>query len=370
MNKFNKYQISRNDWTFYKKIKPNTSDSSDIIPNLCYNSNQKSNKLIRKNFLKEEMKNNSNIKEKNIMHLNTDKIVVGNTINNNDIKYIFENSSSSYLNNFPVNKVYSESNKILDNYIIRLKNFGFPELGEIYLSSDITEQEKTFNFFDYLITKETNNIEKNDIKEKEKEGQIKSNNILENKISQLTEELNKKEKQIIDLDNKIKEQKNFYEIQINEITKDNEYLTNINNKISLKKKNLEYRLNSLNKTIKKFENMKSNIINAVEVIDHTQNKDMAKMLNRVKNTEKLIQSLKYEYNESLRQLSFQVNSFRNLIFEIHNEICVLLDISFNFEKDVYNLPFLEFVNYLKKIFKQNLELLKERIYSSDIEDLV
>ena len=64
----------------------------------------------------------------------------------------------------------------------------------------------------------------------------------------------------------------------------------------------------------KFENMKSNIINAVEAIDHVQNNDMEKMLIRVKNTEKLIESLKCEYNESLRELSFQVSSFRNLIF--------------------------------------------------------
>ena len=94
------------------------------------------------------------------------------------------------------------------------------------------------------------------------------------------------------------------------------------------------------------------------------------MLNRVKNTEKLIESLKFEYNESLRDLSFQISSFKNLIFEIHNELCILLQKPFNVENNVYNLPFLDVIDYLKKTFKKNLELLKEKIYVSDMEDLI
>ena len=70
----------------------------------------------------------------------------------------------------------------------------------------------------------------------------------------------------------------------------------------------------MNKTINKFENMKSNIINAVEAIDYVQNTDMAKMLSRVKGAEKLIEALKGRYNESLRQLSLELSSYKNLIF--------------------------------------------------------
>ena len=73
----------------------------------------------------------------------------------------------------------------------------------------------------------------------------------------------------------------------------------------------------MNKTINKFENMKSNIINAVEAIDHVQNSDMAKILTRVKGAEKLIEALKGGYNESLRQLTLEVSSYKNLVFEIH-----------------------------------------------------
>ena len=370
MKNLNKYDISRNEWTYYKRITPNTSNSSDIIPTNIHNCSYNKNKSIRKNLLREEIKTNSVKNRRNIMNFNTDKIVVGNTINNNDIKYIFDNSSNSYFNNFQSIKDNPESNKILENYIIRLKNFGFPEIGEIHLSNDISEQEKTFNFFEYLITKETNNLERNNIKAKENEEQLKKINNLDNKIKQLIEDLNIKEDQILNLIQQIKEQKDFYEQQITELSKENENLISINNKITLKKKNLEFKLHSLNKTFNKFENMKSNIINAVEVIDQAQNKDMAKMLNRVRNSEKLIETLKSEYNESLRDLSFKVSSFRNLIFEIHNEICILLEKPYNIENKIYDLPFLEVINCLKKTFKKNFELLKEKIDLNNFEDLI
>ena len=97
---------------------------------------------------------------------------------------------------------------------------------------------------------------------------------------------------------------------------------------------------------------------------------MAKMLNRVRNSEKLIETLKSEYNESLRDLSFKVSSFRNLIFEIHNEICILLEKPYNIENKIYDLPFLEVINCLKKTFKKNLELLKEKINLNNFEDLI
>ena len=155
---------------------------------------------------------------------------------------------------------------------------------------------------------------------------------------------------------------------MNELIKENEDLKNINKKISNKKKNLETKLYSLNQTINKYQNMKSNIINAVEIIDQVQNNDMTKMLTRVKNTEKLIESLKGEYNESLRELTSQINSFKDFILGIYNEICILIGNSYNLDDKIYNLPFLDFVNYLKKAFKKNLEIMKEKIYISDNEE--
>ena len=348
-----KYKISRNILsTNYGKISPNRSNSSDLIPTdyqmLTNNTNTNNNKIYRKNIFKKEIKNDFK-KEKNIMNFSSDKIVFGNTINHSI-------------------KPNSESNKLLDNYLMRLKNFGFPELGEIYLSSEISEQEKTFSFFDYLISKETNNIEMNDIKEKKIEENIKKNKDLTKIISQLSDELNLKENKLIILDKKLEEQKDYYEQQVNSLIKENEYLTEINNKISIKKKNLESKLHTISKTLNKYQNMKSNIINAVEIIDQVQNNDMTKMLARVKNTEKLIESLKGEYNESLRELTSQINSFKDFILGIYNEICILIGKSYNLDDKIYNLPFLDFVNYLKKAFKKNFEIMKEKIYISDNEE--
>jgi hypothetical protein len=122
----------------------------------------------------------------------------------------------------------------------------------------------------------------------------------------------------------------------------------------------------MNKTINKFENMKSNIINAVEAIDYVQNTDMAKMLSRVKGAEKLIEALKGGYNESLRQLSLELSSYKNLIFEIHNEICVLLDNPYNIENKVYDMTYLDAIEYYKRIFKNNINLIKERFETNEI----
>ena len=367
-----KHKISRNILsTNYGKISPNRSNSSDLIPTdyqmLTNNTNTNNNKIYGKNIFKKEIKNDFK-KEKNIMNFSSDKIVFGNTINHNDIKYVFEKSNNSYMNNFHSIKPNSESNKLLDNYLMRLKNFGFPELGEIYLSSEISEQEKTFSFFDYLISKETNNIEMNDIKEKKIEENIKKNKDLTKIISQLSDELNLKENKLIILDKKLEEQKDYYEQQVNNLIKENEYLTEINNKISIKKKNLESKLHTISKTLNKYQNMKSNIINAVEIIDQVQNNDMTKMLARVKNTEKLIESLKGEYNESLRELTSQINSYKDFILGIYNEICILIGKSYNLDDKIYNLPFLDFVDCLKKAFKKNLEIMKEKIYISDNEE--
>ena len=248
--------ISRNNWTYYQKITPNNSNTSDIAFTNYNNSINKQNKgkSLRNFLFKEESKLNYNKDEKHILNFSKDKVINENIINNNDIKFVFEKSNKDNFN----------SNKILDNYIIRLKNFGFPELGKIYLSSDISEQEKTFNFFDYLISKEAEYLEKNKTKTKDKLEQGKKYKDLKIKIFLLSNELNIKEKELFHLrknsENKVRGLKNLYENQLSLITKDNEYLTRMNNKISFKKKNLEFKLYSLNKTINKFQNMKSNII--------------------------------------------------------------------------------------------------------------
>ena len=350
---------------FYNGNKSRNDRSNMILKNISSHTSE--SYFDNNNFLNHN-KNYFN-KEPNLLYVSTDKIMHNSTINNNDINYRRDNNimnnKSRTSNNFYKNSIYTKSNNILDNYIIRLRNFGFPEIGEIYLSSDTREQEKTFNFFDYIISKETNNLENTHKKDKEYNEYKDKCEKLQYKLINLNKELintNKINKNIQkDLEHTIKKQKEFYEQKISLLNKDKEYLTYVNNNIYFKKKNLELKLYSMNKTINKFEDMKSNIINAVEEIDYVQSNDMAKMLSRVKGAEKLIEALKAGYNESLRQLSLEISSLKNLIFEIHNEICVLLDNPLTIEDNVYEMPFSEAIEYYKKIFKNNLGMLKEKI---------
>ena len=137
MEKIIKHKISRNLLTSnYGKISPNTSNSSNLVPNDKNLLTHTNNNINRKNTFKKEIKNDFIKNKKNIMTFSTDKIVFGTTINHNDIKYVFDNSNNSFINNFQSVKANTESNKLLENYIKRLKNFGFPDIGEITLSDD------------------------------------------------------------------------------------------------------------------------------------------------------------------------------------------------------------------------------------------
>ena len=361
---------------FYKSISSQESETNLDNNYYIINHNTRlrtSQKNINTEETNKDYRNYFNKNGKNYVNFIPQDLNDEATINQNDINYTKDNKSnkSQTISNFYRNsKIYNKPNNILENYIIRLKNFGFPEIGEIYLSPDAHEQEKTFNFFDYIIAKETNNLEKNNIKAKEYEDYKGKYKELQYKIINLKGELNnniqlsKKMKE--DLEFKIKKQKDMYEQKLSLLNKNNEYLTYVNNKIYFKKKNLELKLYSMNQTINKFEDMKSNIITAVEAIDNAQSNDMAKMLTRVKGAEKLIETLKGGYNESLRELSLQVSSLKNLIYEIHNEISILLENPRTIEKNDNDMSFYDTIEYYKKIFKHNIRSLKDKMQMIDI----
>ena len=361
---------------FYKSISSQESETNLDNNYYIINHNTRlrtSQKNINTEETNKDYRNYFNKNGKNYVNFIPQDLNDEPTINQNDINYTKDNKSnkSQTISNFYRNsKIYNKPNNILENYIIRLKNFGFPEIGEIYLSPDAHEQEKTFNFFDYIIAKETNNLEKNNIKAKEYEDYKGKYKELQYTIINLKGELNnniqlsKKMKE--DLEFKIKKQKDMYEQKLSLLNKNNEYLTYVNNKIYFKKKNLELKLYSMNQTINKFEDMKSNIINAVEAIDNAQSNDMAKMLTRVKGAEKLIETLKGGYNESLRELSLKVSSLKNLIYEIHNEISILLENPRTIEKNDNDMSFYDTIEYYKKIFKHNIRSLKDKMQMIDI----
>ena len=133
--------------------------------------------------------NQSNFYNKNIKHENEiEKYNEDYTIDN--IESEIETDLKKFAKTFNINNnmknqknIYEskaeEEKKVdlIENYLIKLKNYGYPEIGKIYLSSDLQEQEKTFNFFEYLVKKESLNInsrEKYKAKYEELEYQIQN----------------------------------------------------------------------------------------------------------------------------------------------------------------------------------------------------
>lgn len=231
-------------------------------------------------------------------------------------------------------------------------------MGKIYLSPDLKEQEKTFNFFEYLLKKET-------INKKGREKYKAKYEELEYQIQNLKQELNKEIKSNSltqkDLEFKIKIQKDYYDKQFINLNKDNIYLKTIINKITIEKNNLEQKLKNLNETINKFESMKSVIINAFEAIDYVQSNDMSKMLSRVKGAEKLIEALKGGYNDSLKELMKEINTLKSFIIDINNEFCLILDNPCNIDENIYNLSFVDSIKLIKGAFKNNMNELRKKI---------
>ena len=317
--------------------------------------------------------NQSNFYNKNIKHVNEmEKYNEDYTSDNieseieTDLKKFAKTFNIKNQKNYYNSKVEEEKKvDLIENYLIRLKNYGYPEMGKIYLSPDLQEQEKTFNFFEYLVKKESLNI---DGREKYKAKYEE----LEFQIQNLKQELNKEIKSNSltqkDLEFKIKKQKDYYDKQFIHLNKKNIYLKTIINKITIEKNNLEQKLKNLNETINKFESMKSVIINAFEAIDYVQTNDMSKMLTRVKGAEKLIESLKGGYNDSLKELMKEIKTLKNFIIDVNNEFCLLLDNPCNIAENIYHISFLDSINLIKETFKNNMNELRKKIGNNSKKD--
>ena len=345
-------------------LNTNTEDASLIQSNnysnlnLNYNSLSSNNNITQSN-LYNNLKNteNENYNDENTddnieSEIETDLKKFAKTFNTrNNPKKIPKNA-------YMTNPEEEKKVDLIENYLIKLKNYGYPEMGKIYLSPDAQEQEKTYNFFEYIVKKETlnmNNKERYKKKYEELEFQLQNlkqelNNEIEN--NSLTQK---------DLEFKIKKQKDYYDKQFTNLNKDNIYLKTVINQITTEKNDLQQKLQNLNETINKFESMKSIIINAFEAIDYVQTNDMSKMLSRVKGAEKLIEALKGGYNESLKELMKEINTLKNFIIDINNEFCSILDNPCNIDENIYNISFMDSINLIKEAFKNNMNQLKKRI---------
>ena len=264
---------------------------------------------------------------------------------------------------------------LLDNYLSRLKNFGFPEIGAITLSENPKEQEKTFKFFDYIILKKANNL---DDYQKYK----RSNDLLQKKCEDLEIQISKYKKEMNNLKNELKvyskektdyefksnKLKDYYEKLMNKTKKENIYLNNKINKVLLEKRALEEKYQSISEMLNKHDLNKTKIINTIEITEYIQKNNISKMIDKVKGAEKLAATLKGGYNDSLRELLFEISALKNFIYDYHIEIVSLLDNYEEIDKEILNMSFLDTVNNIKDIFNINMGKLKQKFgYSENYE---
>ena len=310
-----------------KNITFNNNEESDIKTNSYSNIDINYKSTIISN----NENDNNDIKTNRILKDKSDKENLDYNSTSNNIESEIENDLKKISQKMQFKKV-----DLIENYLIQLKKFGYPEMGKIYLSPVYREQEKTHNFFEFLIKKE-----------------IKTQNInFEFQIKSLKNQLNTELKKNLllkkEIENKTQQQ--------NEYIEENKNLKSIINKITSEK-------NNLSETLKKFESMKSIIINAFETMDYVQTNDMSKMLSRIKDAEKLIKTLKSGYEESLQELTKEMNILKKFILDLNIEFCNILDKSINIDENIFNFSFNDSFDLIKENFKGNLKILKKIIYN-------
>jgi hypothetical protein len=270
----------------------------------------------------------------------------------------------------------------LIKYQKQLKSFDFPEIGNFYFPNS-EQKEITLKFFDFLILKKsTEHEEKMKFKKQiemlsDKISTLHNDNSrLEKEIINLAEEIKKITKEKKDCETKLEKLKETSEKQISDLKGQNLKLTNRNNAITTEKKAYEEKLNKLTENYQKIIN-KNNSLNLtvkannhIEMIESLKRNDVIKVLSKVKGTEKLIETFKNGFNESLRELLFEISGLKNFIYEIHQDLILLLKKT-NFVELEYNLlslPFLDTVNKIKTIFKKNFKILDKKLKSNKTEE--
>ena len=101
-----------------------------------------------------------------------------------------KDNSHTFLNKVKNSNNNQNSANLFENYLSRLKNFGFPEIGKIKLSDDPREQEKTFKFFDYIIMKKANNLDDYQKYKRSNDNLAKKCEELESQITKYQKEIN------------------------------------------------------------------------------------------------------------------------------------------------------------------------------------
>ena len=336
------------------------------------------------NSLEKETSQNQNNSNNNINDENDINLEDLNINEDEELKNFSESLNQKKSKTEPYSEIMNDinfksnnkGNILLNNYITRLKSFGFPDLGEIKLSDNPKEQEKTFKFFDYIILKKANNLDDYQNYKRNNDSLIKKCEEYEillskykKEVNSLRNELKSYSKEKNDYEYKSNKLKANYEKQINQTKKENIYLNNKINKISLEKRALEERYQSLNEMLNKLDLNKIKVINTVEMTEYIQKNNLLNMINKVSGAEKLAQTLKGGYNDSLRELLFEISALKNFLYDYHVEIASLVDDNEDLDKEMLNMSFLDTISNIKEIFNINMGKLKNKLGFSENLDM-
>ena len=114
---------------------------------------------------------------------------------------------------------------------------------------------------------------------------------------------------------------------------------------------------------------KVKIINTVENTEYIQKNNILNTVSKVNGAEKLAQTLKGGYNDSLRELLFEISALKNFIYDYYVEIASLVDNCEDLDKEMLNMSFLDTVSNIKNIFNINFGKLKEKLGFSENNEM-
>jgi hypothetical protein len=261
---------------------------------------------------------------------------------------------------------YEIKNDEIFKYKKQLKNLGFPDIGNLIFE---TEDDKiaTLQFIDFVIRKKgTENEEKMKFK-KQLDSLNERVNILANEKFKLEkelinsrEEVKKFDKERKDNENKINKLKENYEKQISELKNSLTKLQNRNNFLTVDKKNFEERFSKISEGYNKIVNKNNpKCLNSIDLIENLKKNDLLKSLSKISGTEKLIETLKNGFNESVRELLFEITALKNFIQDINKELQIDNKPFTDIDNNLLTMPFLDTIGKIKYILKTNIYKLKD-----------
>lgn len=147
----------------------------------------------------------------------------------------------------------------------------------------------------------------------------------------------------------------------------NKYKTRLNF-LQVEKKSFEEKYSKMAENYQKFfsklnQNNQNNFVHKtanLDISNTVKKNDLIKILSRVNGTEKLIETIKNGYNESLRELLFEISALKNFVLEINNEIieyATKLDLKglVSLEGNFINMPFMDSITKIKYALKANIK---------------